>query len=214
MSEARIQTVTGAVFVSVFDGPVLPREHLRADMRWGVGVASDPGRWVDEEVYVTRELKELLRDHGLNMVVDQTCMGMGRDASALARIAAGSRVAVVAASGYASEPFAADHLRRYDVNDLTGDLLREIGAGLDGTCVRPGVVVATAWGESPTAYEERAVRAAARAAIRTGLPIAVDGLGLLEIVLSEGVPASRVSVRSNDPLVQRKIAETGAYADV
>jgi phosphotriesterase-related protein len=214
MSEARIQTVTGAVSVSVFDGPVLPREHLRADLRWGVGISSDPNRWVDEEAYVTRELKELLRDHGLNLVVDQTCLGMGRDASALARIAAGSRVAVVAATGYASEPFAAGHLHRYDMTDLTGDLLREIGVGLDGASARPGIIVATAWGETPTAYEEKAVRAAARAAIRTGLPVAVDGLGLLEIVLSEGLQASRVSVRSGDPLVQRKIAETGAYADV
>ncbi|WP_214105948.1 aryldialkylphosphatase [Acrocarpospora catenulata] len=217
LNDPRIQTVTGALPAAVIDGQILPHEHLRTDTRWGIGVDSDPGRWLDEESYVTAELKRQGREHELTLVVDHTGLGAARDAAALARVSAGSRVAVVAATGYAAEPFAGDLIRRFGVDDLTGDLLHEIGAGLDGTSSRPGLIVAAAWQETPTTAEERATVAAARAAIRTGLPLAAHGpggLSLLETLLTSGVPAARVSVRTGDQLVQRKIAESGCYVSV
>ncbi|GAA0428521.1 hypothetical protein Acor_71280 [Acrocarpospora corrugata] len=214
INDVRIQTVTGTLPASVFDGPILPHEYLRTDTRWGIGVDSDPGRWLDEEAYVTGELKRLGRDHALNLVVEHTALGGARDTAALARLSAGSRVAVVAATGFAAEPFAGDLIRRSGVDDLTGDLLREIGVGLDGTSARPGLIVTSAGGETPTPAEERAAVAVARASIRTDLPVATNGLGPLELLLTSGVPAARVSVRTADRLVQRKIAESGSYVSV
>lgn len=217
MSEAhfpRIQTVTGAVPVSAFDGPVLPSEYLRTDTRWGVGVESDPYRWLDEEAHVTAELRMLGLDHALTLVVDHSCLGMARDPASLARVSVSSRVAVVASTGYAAEPFASELIRPYGVDDLTADLLRDIGAGLEGTNSRPGLIVAATWGEMPTPAEERAIKAVARASLRTDLPVATEGLGTLEILLTSGVPARRLSARTADPLVQRKIAEWGAYVSV
>ncbi|WP_433218245.1 aryldialkylphosphatase [Microtetraspora malaysiensis] len=217
MSEAyfpRVQTVTGALPVSLIEGPVLPGEHLRTDTRWGTSGDSDPYRWLDEETHVTSELAELGRERGLALVVEHSCLGMGRDVTALARIATAARVAVVAATGFAPEPFSGDLIRRYGVDDLTADLLKEIGTGLDGTAARPGVIVAATWGEQPTAAEARALTAAARASARTDLPVAADGLDVLEALLAEGVPPTRLSARSTDPLVQRKIAEAGAYVGV
>jgi predicted metal-dependent phosphotriesterase family hydrolase len=210
----RIQTVTGAMPVSAFDGPVLPHEHLRTDTRWGVGVESDPCRWLDEETHATAELKKLGLDHALNLVVDHSCLGMARDPAALARIAVGSRISVVASTGYAAEPFSAELIRRYGVDELTAELLKDIGAGLEGTSSRPGLIVAATWGEAPTQAEERAVLAVARASLRTDLPVATEGLGTMEILLTSGVPAKRVSTRAADPLVQRKIAEWGSYVSV
>ncbi|MEW9534424.1 aryldialkylphosphatase [Microbispora sp. NPDC049125] len=210
----RIQTVTGAVPVAEIEGPVLPREHLRTDTRWGIGVGSDPYRWLDEERYVLAEMKALHREHGLGLVVEHSCVGMARDPAALARIAMAGRVPVVAATGFAPEPFSGALIQRYGVEDLTADLLHEIGAGLDGTGARPGVIVALAHGDIPTPAEERAVTAAARASLRTDLPIATGGLELLELLLDQHVPAHRVSARSTDGPAQRKIAETGAYVSV
>ncbi|GLX02815.1 aryldialkylphosphatase [Microtetraspora sp. NBRC 16547] len=217
MSEAyfpRVQTVTGAVPVSLIEGPVLPGEHLRTDTRWGAGGESDPYRWLDEEAHVTSELTELGREQGLALVVEHSCLGMGRDVAALARVATAARVAVVAATGFAPEPFSGDLIRRWGVDDLTADLLREIGTGLDGTAVRPGIIVAAAWGATPTPAEARAITAAARASTRTGLPVAAGGLDVLEALLTEGVPPTRLSAWAADPLIQRKIAESGAYAAV
>src|SRR5581483_4472049 len=95
-TQARLRSVTGAIPVSALDGPVLAAEHLQADLRWPVRLASDPSRWLDEEARVSAELAELRRQRGLSVVVDLTVTGMGRNAATLSRLSAGSRVAVVA----------------------------------------------------------------------------------------------------------------------
>ena len=104
----RLRTVTGTIATSDITGPVLSHEHLQLDLRWPARprlAASDPSRWLDEEKAVQRELNTLRKDHGLGLVVDLTCSGMGRNAAALARISAGARVAVVAGTGVFTEPF-------------------------------------------------------------------------------------------------------------
>lgn len=210
----RIQTVTGAVPVSELNGPVLPHEHMRTDTRWAIGVDSDPYRWLDEERHIIPEIRVIGREHGLALIVEHTCLGMARDPAALARVAMDTRVHIVTSTGFAAEPFSGGLIRHRDADELTGDLLREIGAGLDGTGTRPGLIVAASWGETPTPAEERAVIAAARASLHTDLPVAAGGLHLLELLLSNGVPAHRLSVRGADAPTQRKIAETGAYVSV
>lgn len=74
MPEVLLRTVTGPVRAAAITGPVLPHEHLRTDMRWAVGIDSDPHRWLDEESAVTAELRELRQADGLGLVVDLTCV--------------------------------------------------------------------------------------------------------------------------------------------
>ncbi|MGW7485198.1 phosphotriesterase family protein [Nonomuraea muscovyensis] len=218
MPEVMLRTVTGPVRAASIDGAVLPHEHLRTDMRWAVGIDSDPHRWLDEEHTVTAELHEARQSDGLNLVVDLTSIGMGRDAAMLARVAAASRVPVIAGTGLFAGPFT--QIRDADVDTLTGTLMREISDGLDGTGVFPGVIGEVGcWGDTPTPAEERALVAAARASVLTRLPVATygrDGLGILELLLGNGVPGSRVSVgyAGADVPTARKIAEAGAYVSV
>ncbi len=218
MPEVMLRTVTGPVRAASIDGAVLPHEHLRTDMRWAVGIDSDPHRWLDEEHTVTAELHEVRQSDRLNLVVDLTSVGMGRDAATLARVAAASRVPVIAGTGLFAEPFT--EIRDADVDALTGTLMREITDGLDGTGVFPGVIGEVGcWGAVPTPAEERALVAAARASVATRLPVATygrDGLGMLELLLGSGVPGARVSVgyAGSDVPTARKIAEAGAYVSV
>ncbi|WP_261808700.1 aryldialkylphosphatase [Nonomuraea sp. C10] len=214
-----LRTVTGPVRAAAVTGAVLPHEHLRADMRWAVGIDSDPYRWLDEEQAVIAELRALRTgDDPLGLVVELTSIGMGRDAAALARIAAGSRVPVVAATGLSTGPFsgAADA----DADTLTGLLMADILDGMDDSGVFPGVIGEVGcWGAHPTPAEERALRAAARAALSSRLSVATygqDGLAMLELLMIEGLPASRVSVGCSgaDPAAARKIAESGAYVSL
>lgn len=218
MPEVMLRTVTGPIRAAAITGAVLAHEHLRIDMRWAVGIDSDPHRWLDEEQTVTAELRELRQSDQLNLVVDLTCLGMGRDAAALARVAAGSRVPVIAATGLFTEPFTG--VRDTSVEDLTKRLMDEITSGLDGTGVYPGVIGEVGcWGAEPTAAEERCLIAAARASLSTHLPVATygqDGLGMLEILLGQGLPGARVSIgyAGADHAVARKIAEAGAYVSI
>ncbi|MDL4821124.1 phosphotriesterase family protein [Actinomadura opuntiae] len=228
----RLRTVTGTIATSEITGPVLSHEHLQLDLRWPARpqqVDSDPARWLDEEKGVQRELNELRKEHGLGLVVDLTCSGMGRNAAALARISAGARVAVVAGTGVFTEPFHPAFVRealadagpegRSGVDRLAERLLAEIGFGLDGTNALPGVIgeIGT-WGEAPTEAEELCLRAAARAARYSGLSVATygrAGVAQLEILTAAGLAPDRIAVgqqdRVDDPGQHRKIAETGGY---
>lgn len=233
----RLRTVTGTIATSDITGPVLSHEHLQMDLRWPARpqlVDSDPGRWLDEEKGVQRELSALRREHGLGLVVDLTCSGMGRNAAALARISAGARVAVVAGTGVFTEPFHPAFVREAlntggaagtgpdgptGVERLAERLLAEVGFGMDGTNCLPGVIgeIGT-WGEAPTEAEELCLRAAARAARYSGLSVATygrAGLAQLEILAAAGLAPDRVAVgqqdRVDDPGQHRKIAETGGY---
>lgn len=218
MPEVLLRTVTGPVRAATVTGAVLPHEHLRTDMRWAVGIDSDAYRWLDEEAAVTAEVRELRQSGDVGLVVDLTCMGMGRDAAALARAAAGSRVPVIASTGLFAEPFA--EVRDADVDTLTKLLMEEISSGVDGTGVFPGVIGEVgSWGPEPTPAEERGLIAAARAALRSRLPVATHGrnaLALLEILLGQNLPGSRVAVgfAGADPATARKIAEAGAYVSL
>ncbi|MEV7009447.1 aryldialkylphosphatase [Streptosporangium sp. NPDC051022] len=215
-----IRTVNGPCAASAIGGTVLPRERLRNDLRWAVGVSSDPHRWLDEEEAVSVELRELRRSDGLGLVVELSCIGAGRDAATLSRVSACSRVAVVAGTGFFSAPFAPSWALEADVDALTRYLLTEINDGLDGTGSRPGVIGEIGvWGEEPIPAEERWATAAVRASLLSDLPVAVHqrgGLALMEILLSQGLPAHRISVADagTDPVTARKIVESGGYVSL
>ncbi|GAA3445454.1 aryldialkylphosphatase [Planomonospora venezuelensis] len=212
-----VRTLTGPVPPAEIDGSVLPGERLRNDMRWAVGADSDPHRWLDEEQAVTAELRELRQSDRLGLVVELSAIGTGRDAAALARTTAGSRVSVVAGTGFFAGPFNPSWALDAGVDELTRHLMTEIGEGLDGTSARPGVIGEIgAWTGEPSGTEERCAAAAARASLASGLPVAVHhrgGLALLEILLAEGLPAARIAVgdTGSDPAVTRKVAEAGGY---
>ncbi|MBW8482463.1 phosphotriesterase family protein [Actinomadura parmotrematis] len=218
----RLRTVTGTIATSAITGTVLAHEHLQLDLRWPARPAlldSDPRRWLDEEKAVTGELRGLRDAHGLGLVVDLTCGGMGRNAAALARMSAGSRVAVVAGTGFFAEPFHPAFVREASVDKLAERLLAEIGFGMDGTNALPGVIGEVgSWGEAPTGDEERCLRAAAHAARHSGLSVATygrPGLAQMEILTSAGLDPARIAVGqqdlADDPGGARKIAENGAY---
>ncbi|MFG1751363.1 phosphotriesterase family protein [Streptosporangium sandarakinum] len=218
MHEANlVMTVNGPCPPPAIEGAVLPREHLRSDLRCAAGTASDPNRWLDEEDAVAEELCGLRRYDALGLVVELSCIGAGRDAAALAKVAARSRVGVVAGTGFFAGPFTPAWALDADVDTLTAHLLAEIRDGLDGTGVRPGVIGEIgAWDGEPSPAEERCAVAAARASLASGLPVAVHHRGavaLLEILLGEGLPACRVSVADagTDHAVLRKVAEAGGY---
>lgn len=218
---ATLRTVTGPLPAGSVTGAVLPHEHLVLDLR---RAADREARLAPDEhgPAVAAELAELRSEFDLGLVVDLTCRGMGRDAAALAALSSTSRVPVIAATGWYYEPFHPPEVEHGDVPELTERLLADLADGMDGSGVRPGVLgeVGT-HGEWPTPQEERVLRAAADAALHTGLSVATHahlgrgGLAQLEVLTSRGLPPHRISIGHqdllDDPETHQELARAGAY---
>ncbi|GLF97415.1 phosphotriesterase family protein [Streptomyces yaizuensis] len=215
---ARVTTVTGPVPVTDLTGPVLPHEHLALDLdRTGEGAAVLAARHAPA---VAAELAALREETGLSLVTELTCRGMGRDPAALVRISRASGVAVVAATGWYYEPFHPPEVNGSTVERLTDVLLTEITDGVDG--VVPGIIGEVgSHGDTPTGPEARVLRAAARAALATGLPVATHahlgrgGPAQLALLTREGLAPDRISIGHQDlldsPATHRELAAEGAY---
>ncbi|MFI9630094.1 phosphotriesterase [Streptomyces sp. NPDC052042] len=217
----QVRTVTGPLSPSDIHGPALAHEHLAVDLSRD----TDPDAVLLTAAHgphITTELTGLREEFGLALVIELTCRGMGRDPRALARISAESGVAVVAATGWYYEPFHPDEVDGADVEELTETLVRDIDHGIGRTAIQPGVIGEVgSHGEQPSEPETRTLTAAARAAVATGLSVATHahlgcgGLGQLELLTSEGLPAHRISIGHQDlldnPSIHRELAASGAY---
>lgn len=215
-----LHTVAGPLPVSAVRGPALAHEHLVLDLdRTDRGEAVIDGR---HTAAVTAELAALRDEFDLALVIELTCHGMGRDPRALARIAAESGVAVVAATGWYYEPFHPREIADAGVEQLTDTLVREITDGIGDTGVTPGVLGEIgSHGDRPSEPETRALLASAHAAVATGLSLATHaqlghgGLAQLDLLTGAGLAPHRISVGHqdllDDPAVHRALAASGAY---
>jgi phosphotriesterase-related protein len=115
-----------------------------------------------------RELAEF-RTAGGSTVVDVTSHGIGRDVRAIATVARGAGVNVVAGCGYyigISHPVGLGERSEASIAD---EMVREIEEGVGGTGIRAGVLGELGVGTFPMIPAERRVlRAAARAQRTTG----------------------------------------------
>ncbi|MEO8251388.1 MAG: phosphotriesterase-related protein [Chloroflexota bacterium] len=200
----RVITVTGPIPPERI-GFTLPHEHTGIQL-WHV-----PDRWdywelTPDELGLAEELADFRRRGG-STLVDLTLPGVGRDPERLRRLATGTGVQIVMGCGWYREPYypAEARIDRRTVDDLAAELIAEFADGVNGTGVRPGII-----GEIGTdkpwvsALEERVHRAAARAAIATGMAISTHGvrspvgLAQLQIFEEEGVEPGRVVVGHAD----------------
>ncbi|MER7398308.1 phosphotriesterase [Streptomyces sp. NPDC000151] len=215
-----IRTVTGPLAPAAVRGPALAHEHLALDLRRDPDRAAVlDSRHADA---VTRELAVLHEESGLSLVIELSCRGMGRDVAALARISKDSGVPVVAATGWYYEPFHPSEVGDAGVEELTDTLVREIAEGIGPEGILPGVIGEIgSHGDRPSEPEVRTLKAAARAAVATGLSVATHaqlgrgGLAQLALLTAEGLPPHRICIGHqdllDDPGVHRELAERGAY---
>jgi phosphotriesterase-related protein len=215
---APVQTTAGPVPADRITGTTLAHEHLAIDLR----TPEDAAGTLAQEADIIDELRDCRERFGLSLVVDLTCRGMGRDVAAVDRIARAAGVHAVVATGYYYQRFHRPEVARLDAEALAADLVEEIETGCDGTGIRPGVLGEIgSHGETPSPAEERSLRAAALAAVATGLSVATHahlgsgGLGQFELLVSSGLAPHRISIGHQDlwrdPVQHRAIAEQGGY---
>lgn len=181
-------------------GFTLTHEHVFLEM-WANDGHGFMGQVRDEDV-LHAELAAF-RAAGGSCLVDQTPAGAGRDPLGLRRITARTGLKIVSGCGWYTEPFypPRDDLARRSVTEIADQLVSEISDGFGHTGVRPGIIGEIGTGQgwlSP--LEEGVHRAAARAQVRTALPLATHTLyhaaGAAQMALSdeEGVDPGRVCI--------------------
>ncbi|TXR57290.1 phosphotriesterase family protein [Quadrisphaera setariae] len=203
-------------------GLVLPHEHLLVDFR---PPDAQPVDAVRADAVVVR-MAPLLREAGeagVTALVECTPHGLGRRADVLAAVSRAAGVPVVVATGVYREPWVPGWVHAASDAEVEAFLVGELTEGVDGTGVVAGFIKVSAGDDGLTPVEERVLRAAARAAVRTGALVGshtVDGrvvLAQLDVVVEEGLSPDRfLSIHTQlitDAGLRQAVVDRGAWIE-
>ncbi|HWG02620.1 MAG TPA: hypothetical protein VG164_12340 [Trebonia sp.] len=176
----------------------------------------------DKEFELALESAEAVKGHGVKTVVEPTAMLLGRDVRASQRLAAGSGLQIIVCTGI----YTYDHLPQFLLNrseDYIADLfVHDIERGIQGTDIKAAFVKCAADEPGVNERVEKVHRAAARAAVRTGVPVMAhsrpaSGTGprQVEILLEEGVAPDKIHIAhtgdTDDIEYIERLLETGVW---
>lgn len=203
-------------------GLVLPHEHLLVDFR----PAATPGFARADPAEFAALAEPLLAGAaaaGVSAVVECTPPGLGRRVDLIADVSRRTGVPVAVATGVYREPWVPDWVYEATDAELEAWIHRELTEGVDGTGIRAGFVKISAAEDGIRPVEERVVRAAARAAARTGALVGshtTDGrvvLGQIDLAVAEGLAPDRfLSIHTQtiaDAALRREIVDRGAWIE-
>ncbi|MCU6710541.1 phosphotriesterase-related protein [Paenibacillus sp. J5C_2022] len=164
----------------------------------------------------------LLKEHGCNLIVEVSNMGMGRQPLGLVELARRTDIAVIASTGFYKECHYPPHVFTSTAETLAEIFIRDIAEGMDGTAVRAGLIaeIGSSLNEV-TAAEQTVFHAAALAHLATGAPISthceIGTMGREQLKLFDrfGVDPGRISFGHQDLNLdmeeQLELLESGAY---
>lgn len=216
-----IQTVLGPVNVDNL-GLILAHEHLFTDLR----TPDAPGQGEGDPDDVVRVMKPYLDEAwaaGATALIECSPPGVGQNARAMEALAQNTPMALVMPTGlYRQQWIPQDKLEMSDAA-LTAWMVGELTQGIQRTRVRAGFIKMGVSDAEITRDESRNLRAAARAAIETGVLIASHTSGprsgphalqQLDILDSEGLECEQfnwVHAQHAELRFHKEAAERGAY---
>jgi phosphotriesterase-related protein len=175
-------------FGALFRNPFLSRDNL----------------FVNDVEQQIEELNDFKKAGGAT-IVDVTNVGIGRDPLALRRISEATGLNIVMGCGFYVNDCHPSYVSEMGIDQLADIMVKEIDEGVDGTGIRPGIIGEIGTSDPITDCEEKVVRAAARAQLRTGLPMNIHpfmwsraGLRALDFLKEEGVDLRRVVMSHMD----------------
>ncbi|MGV6872094.1 phosphotriesterase family protein [Pseudochelatococcus sp. B33] len=163
------------------------------------------------------------RELGGDTVVDATNVGVGRDPAALQRIARRTGLNIIMGSGFYLEASHPAYVRDATVDSLAEKIMYDVGGLSERPRVLAGIIGEMGVSPEFTPDEEKCLRAAARAAGRTRVPLSIHlpgwlrfGERVLDIVEEEGAdPRHTILCHMNpswdDVGYQHRLAARGAY---
>jgi phosphotriesterase-related protein len=192
---SRINTVLGPISAEEL-GYVAIHEHIGYGMP---GSELDTKWWKTPEERYEETVPKLRKFHeyGGGTFVDATGICNGRDVDYYKSLSAKTGVHIVACTGFVGGDTALPFFARASVDYLARHFIHEITVGIGDTGSRAGVIkVGVSRGGRMTDLDKRIYRAAARAAVATGVPIlthlAIDAEPAIAIFREEGLPLDRV----------------------
>lgn len=227
-------------------GITLPHEHLNVDSSFlctdpsaqpvlvddidPIELRAAPMRFLHnldmrDETIATEELRSFVAAGGSTIVDVTPIMQTSRDPDLLVRASQASGSHVIMGSGWyvgAAHPV---EIAALSVQELSDAMVAELMYGVDGNLVRPGVLGEIGTGDPLLPSEERVLRAAALAHLRTGCPINVhmaaecrQVMRVLDVLTEEGVnDLGRVVISHMDVVIdlpqQREVAGRGAMVE-
>jgi phosphotriesterase-related protein len=214
-----INTLRGPVDTADL-GRTLMHEHV-AIRTPGIG-ENWPDLWDEDGCTEAAHQKfTALESRGIGTIVDLTTADMGRDIQYLQRVAEGTGINIVLASGiYWTVP-------RYwvgrDADALAAAFVRDITEGIQGTEVKAGIIklASDQAANGVDEVNEKCLRAGARAHRQTGVPIATHngppelGREQQRIFKDEGVDLNRVQIGhvgdTTDTDYLKELMDNGSY---
>ncbi|MBS9371956.1 phosphotriesterase family protein [Rhodococcus sp. B50] len=192
---SKVNTVLGAIAPEEL-GIVAIHEHIGYGMP---GSELDTRWWKSPEVRYEETVPKLrtFHEYGGGTFVDVTGICNGRDIDYYKSLSAKTGVHIVACTGFVGGDTALPFFERASVDYLMRQFVHEITVGIGDTGSRAGVIkVGVSRGGKMTELDKRIYRAAARAALETGVPIlthlAIDAENAIAIFTEEGLPLHRV----------------------
>lgn len=179
---------------------------------------------LDDEPLAIAELKDFATAGG-QTVVEPTCQGIGRNPLALRRISEATGLNVVMGAGYYLASSHPEKVAGLSVGAIADEIVQEALHGVDGTDVRIGLIGEIGVSADFTAEEEKSLRGAAQAQVRTGLPLMVHlpgwlrlGHRVLDIVADEGADLNHTVLCHMNPshadiAYQSELASRGAFIE-
>lgn len=179
---------------------------------------------LDDEPLAISELRAFANAGG-KTVVEPTCRGIGRNPLALRRIAKAAGLNVVMGAGYYLGSSHPAEVADMTVGDIANEIVREAVEGVDGTDVKIGLIGEIGVSSDFTAEEEKSLRGAAQAQVRTGLPLMVHlpgwfrlGHRVLDVVAQEGADIRHTVLCHMNPShddfsYQSELAARGAFIE-
>lgn len=170
-----------------------------AEARWNPGSHPDNYRFTEDDL-VAAEV-ERFRAAGGGTIVDQTPPALGRDPAALRSIAAASGIHVVMGTGHYLAPTHEAWIRQASDVELAHRLSISAREGDDETGIRPGIIGEIGTSIPVHTEESRVLRAAASAALESGLSVSVHlhpwgrtGGDVLDTLFESQLPPERVAL--------------------
>jgi len=193
------------------------------ELRMNPFINRDNCTLTDAEIAI-EELQKFFEQGGAT-VIDPTNRGIGRDGPALQRISRRTGLNIVMGAGFYMERSHPDYFAAMGEDDIADQIVNDVGGGSEIPDVTAGLIGEIGVSKDFTVAEEKSLRGAAQAALRTGVPLSIHLPGwerlahrVLDVIEAVGADLNHtilchMNPSYDDPAYQKDLADRGAWLE-